>query len=455
MNPSQHRAKVAVIGAGPMGLAAAYELAKSGAQVTIFERDDRIGGQSAMMDFAGLRIERYYHFVCKPDVTLFGYLKELGLSDRLRWAETKMGFFQGGALHEWGNPVALLKFPNLSLSDKVRYGLHVMFAKQISDWAPYDKLSSTAWLKSWLGQRAYDVLWKSLFEYKFYELQDQLSAAWLGTRIKRLALSRKSLMKEELGYIEGGSEVLLSAVVKRFEALGGTLRLRAKVDEIVAENGAITGVRIDDTVEPFDQVLSTIPLPYLVRLVPAFPDDERQKVAAIRNVGVVCVLLKLKRPFSKNFWLNINDERIEIPGLIEYSNLNPIDKQGGASLIYAPYYMPQTNPKYGRDKQVFIDETIAALKLVRPDFDPSDVLAATASRYEYAQTVCTPGFFEAMVPMVSKVRGLFMADTSHGYPEDRSISDSMGIGARLAALATGAVKTRADSQHGQPQQTSQ
>src|ERR1700742_4555587 len=105
---------VAVIGAGPMGLAAAYELAKAGHKVKIFERDDRIGGQSAMMDFAGMRIERYYHFVCKPDKTLFGYLDEFGLSKKLRWAETKMGFFTGGKLHDWGNPIALLKFPNLN-----------------------------------------------------------------------------------------------------------------------------------------------------------------------------------------------------------------------------------------------------------------------------------------------------------------------------------------------------
>ena len=53
------------------------------------------------------------------------------------------------------------------------------------------------------------------------------------------------------------------------------------------------------------------------------------RIAAIRNVGVVCVLLKLKRPFSRNFWMNINDRRIEIPGLIEYTNLNPLPELGG------------------------------------------------------------------------------------------------------------------------------
>jgi protoporphyrinogen oxidase len=133
--------------------------------------------------------------------------------------------------------------------------------------------------------------------------------------------------------------------------------------------------------------------------------------------------------------MNINDPQIEIPGLIEYTNLNPLD---GTSIIYAPYYMPQTHPKYRRDFQTFINETLGYMKLIRPDFDPSSqVLASTASRYEFAQTVCSPGFYAALPPMRSQVSGLFMADTSHYYPEDRSISESMRIGARLASMALG------------------
>lgn len=437
MNSDIDLARIAVIGAGPMGLAAAYVAARACAQVTVFERDDRIGGMSAFIDFAGTRIERYYHFICKPDQTTFDYLKEFGLEHTLRWTETKMGFYFNGRLYDWGHPRALLTFPGLGLIDKIRYGLHVMKAKGVDDWRPYDAFSSTQWLKQSIGERAYDVLWRSLFHFKFYELQDQLSASWLGTRIKRVALSRKSLFTEEMGYLVGGSEVLLDAVHDRLRKLGGEVRLNAGVEQVCIEGGGgaarASGVKVNGEVLPFDRVISTIPLPYLVRVMPDLPADERAKVAAIKNVGVVCVLLKLKQPFTRNFWMNINDPRIEIPGLIEYTNLNPLD---GTSIIYAPYYMPQTHPKYRRDFQTFIDETLGYMKLIRPDFDPAaQVLASTASRYEFAQTVCSPGFYDALPPMRSKVRGLYMADTSHYYPEDRSISESVRIGTQLAAMA--------------------
>ena len=70
--------RFAIVGSGPMGLMAAMELLKHGHEVDVYERDDRIGGMSADFDFGGTRIERYYHFICKTDYSLFDLLAELG-----------------------------------------------------------------------------------------------------------------------------------------------------------------------------------------------------------------------------------------------------------------------------------------------------------------------------------------------------------------------------------------
>ncbi len=425
--------RVAVLGAGPMGLAAAYELTKAGHSVTLYERDQRIGGMSASFDFDGMKIERYYHFICATDQTLFDYLEEFGISDKLRWRETKMGFFYRGRLYRWGTPLALLRFPGLDLVSKIRYAVHIMHVKRITDWRALDRVPVTEWLQRWIGRRAYDTLWRPLFHYKFYEYRDALSAAWLGTRIRRVALSRKNMFVERLGYLKGGSDTLLDAIEEKLRALGCRICLDAQITRVVSQDSTVKGVQVYGKFVPYDRVVSTIPLPYLTRLMPDGPADERRKIEAIRNIGVVCVCLKLRHPFSENFWTNINDPAIAIPGLVEYSNLAPLP----STVIYAPYYMPQTHEKYGRPMEAFIEETVGYLQRMRPDFDRTDILAANAFRYEFAQTVCTPRFFEQLPPMQSACRGLFVADTSHYYPEDRSISESMRIGKRLAGLVGG------------------
>jgi hypothetical protein len=58
-------------------------------------------------------------------------------------------------------------------------------------------------------------------EYKFYEDADKISEAWIATRIRRVGLSRKNVMQEEMGYLDGGLETLVRALVEKIESGGG------------------------------------------------------------------------------------------------------------------------------------------------------------------------------------------------------------------------------------------
>lgn len=414
-----------------MGLTAAFYAAKAGRRVTVFEHDDVAGGMAAHFDFAGLSIERFYHFVCKADRATFELLAELGIGDRMRWKPTSMGYFIDGRLNGWGDPLSLLRLPGFSLIEKLRYGLLAFTSAKRSDWRDLDALRADRWIKGWVGSRVYEKLWRPLLYLKFFEQADNISAAWIWSRLKRVGTSRRSLFQEELGYIDGGSETLVRALCEAITALGGEIRLGAAAREITVSEGRVTGVRTSAGSFPAGRVICTVPTPYVSTLIPALPADWKRKYDAIPNIGVVCAIFRLKRSVTPHFWVNISDPRIEVPGIIEFSNLRPLPD----TVVYVPYYMPPTHPKWDRDDDFFLEEAFGYLQMVNPSLCRGDVVATRIGRLRHAQPVCAPRFLESLPDVVTPIAGLQIADTCYYYPEDRGISES----ARLARTMVGRI----------------
>ncbi|MFZ9256098.1 MAG: NAD(P)/FAD-dependent oxidoreductase [Burkholderiaceae bacterium] len=420
--------RIAVLGAGPMGLAVAYQLARDGHRPVVFEADDRVGGMTACFDFNGLQIERYYHFHCTSDHAFLQILEELGIDSKMRWVETKMGYWYQRRLQPWGNPFALLSFRGLSFMAKFRYGLHAFLCTKRDDWRPLDHVEASGWIKRWVGAEAWEVLWRRLFDYKFYDYANNLSAAWIWSRIRRIGRSRYNLFREKLGYLEGGSTTLLNAMKADIEQHGGEVRLRSPARRVSIAQGCVTGVETASGIDTFDKVISTVPLPFVTRLMPDLPAEIAQKFNAMRNIAVVCVIAKLRQRLTENFWLNINDPEMDIPGLVEYSNLRPLDH----AIVYVPFYMPGEHPKYAEPDEVFIDKVKRYLQTINPALKDDDFIDVRASRYRHAQPICEPGYLDRLPPVALPVRGLWVADTSYYYPEDRGISESIGFGRKMA-----------------------
>ena len=255
--------RVVVIGAGPMGLAAAYQALKEGHQVDLLEAAAEPGGMAGHFDFGGISLERFYHFVCRSDQPTIDLLSELGIGDKLHWIPTSMGFFYRGRLRDWGNPVALLRLSGMSLWAKFRYALFAYICTKRETWPALENVSAKDWIIRWCGQRTYEQLWRPLFDFKFYEFADNISAAWMWTRMRRVGRSRKSMMQEELGYIEGGSKTLVDALVNAIEAEGGRVHLKDGALRIKTHEGQVSGVDSSTGHFPADYVLCTLPIPLI------------------------------------------------------------------------------------------------------------------------------------------------------------------------------------------------
>jgi protoporphyrinogen oxidase len=424
--------KTVIVGAGAMGLAAAHYALQAGHDIDVVEADTVAGGMAAHFDFDGLSLERFYHFVCKADATTFSLMKELGIADKMRWRATSMAYWLDGRLHRWGDPISLLRFSKLDPISKLRTGLQMFLTTKRKSFNDLENVSTRQWIENGSGRRVFDLLWRRLLDLKFYEYADNVSAAWIATRIKRVGTSRRSMFQEELGYIEGGSETLVSALVASIEKQGGRIHLGTPAQEITTRQGRVTGVQAGGRFFPAEAVISTVPTPYVSRLVPDLPEAARAAYDSIRNIGVVCVVHKLKRSVTPHFWLNVVDETMAIPGLIEFSNLRPTPDP----IVYVPYYMPTSNPKFVASDESFVAESFSYLKRINPALVDSDRLVSHVGRLRHAQPLCEPGFAARIPAVRTAIEGLQIADTCFYYPEDRGISESARL-AREMALAIG------------------
>ena len=420
--------RIVVLGAGPMGLAAAQRAVTLGHEVDLIEADSKVGGMAAHFDFSGTSIERFYHFVCKSDTPTFALMEELGIADKMRWVDTSMAYYSHGKIHKWGDPVSLLTYPHLTLLEKFRTGLQMFLTTRARNFDGIEHLTSRQWIEGGSGKSVYDKLWRRLQELKFYEYADQVSASWIATRIKRIGNSRKSIFQEQLGYVDGGSETLVEAVADDIRRKGGRIHLKTPAERILVDSGRVTAVLAGGRQYPADAVICTVPIPLVNNLVPDLPQSWKDKYDAIRNIGVVCLLFKLRKSVTPHFWLNIIADDIDIPGIIEFSNLRPVSE----TIVYVPYYMPVTQPKWGWKDQQFIDEAFGYIKRINPGIGDDDVLDAKVGRLRHAQPICEPNFRDKLPPVQTPIHGLQIADTCYYYPEDRGVAESVRLGRRMA-----------------------
>ena len=318
------RPHVAVIGAGFCGLATAYELGRNGIRATVLERDPEVGGLAGSFDIGGTRLEKFYHHWFTSDTHVTRLVDELGTSDRVVLRPTRTGIYYAHDLFKLSSPIDLLKFPLLSLPDRIRLGLLALRARRIKNWRALENRTAADWLRDLGGERVYRVVWEPLLRGKFGDAAEEVAAVWFWNKLKLRGGSRGKSGREQLAYYRGGFAALADEMVKAIVNGGGDVRTNSPVDGLLVESGMVTGVRCSDRAFDADAVVATPSLPVVVAGLTA-PHVSTSYVEALRRIrylGNVCVVLELKRSLSGIYWLNVNDPTFPFVAVIEHTNSN-------------------------------------------------------------------------------------------------------------------------------------
>ena len=433
--------RVGIVGGGAGGLAAAYELGRHGHRASVYERAPFIGGHASTFDVGGARLERGYHHWFTSDTDIIALMEEIGLGHQVRWIDSKVGTLYGGTIYPFVTPLDLLRFTPLSLVDRVRLGLMMLYLQRQKDWKRYEPVTAAEWLVRYGGKRVYDVFWGPMLRGKFgEEYYDQVGMAWLWGKIQtRFASRGKGLAKEKLGYPIGSFGEVFDVLADRVAEQGGEVHISSSVDRIVMDGGRATGMEVslegeEPRVERFDAVIATTPSHIFPRLVPPLPEDYVSKLNAARYMSAVLIVLVLERPLSHIYWLNVADRSIPFVAVIEHTNLIGPEHYGGKHIVYLSNYLTLDDPLYKMGHEELLEEYLPHLRKINADFDLSWIETSYHHRVDGAQPIIGTNYSSRIPSHRTPHRGVYLANTTQVYPEDRGTNYSVRMGRRVARM---------------------
>ncbi len=431
--------KIAIIGAGIAGLSAAYFLQKnSGLEIDIYEKDTDIGGLAGTFPFENTYLEKYYHHIFTHDGYCMDLIRELGLTGQVIWKKTKTGYFSGGIRYPFTTPFDLLNFKPLPFLDRIRFGLSSIFISWYKNVGKLETITTEKFIVKVVGKQGWEKIWKPMLIGKFGDNYNKIPAVWIWERIVQRFRSRGSGGKDEvLGYMKGSFRLLYQGISDKILARGGKIHCNSNVQEIIIEKEYCTGVIVNGERKAYDAVICTPALPVLVDLCKTAPENYLEPLRKVNYDCTLVAVLVLEEPLGDIYWLNISDTEIPFAGVIEHTNFIPASEYNGKVVVYLTKYLSPNHELLAMDDAAVINKYYGELQKVYPQFDAKMVERYFVFRDRYAQPIWPMRYSEIKPAYKTPVQGLYVANTSQIYPNDRGMNFSIKLGKEVAeALIT-------------------
>jgi len=402
---SGRRPHTVVVGAGPAGLTAAYQLVKRGAPVTVIEGDAMVGGISRTAVREGWRFDigghRFFTKVPEVEALWHEILPQGDFLMRPRMSR----IYYNGKLFDYplkaGNALG-----NLGVLEAIRCVLSYVWARVRP---PKDQSTFEGWVSARFGWRLYRIFFKTYTEKLWGRSATELQSDWAAQRIKNLSLSSAVInaifpsrnksndittLIEEFQYPKYGPGMMWERCTDLVTGRGGDVVLETKVRTINREPGrGVTGVTAVVTggygagagaPEPSrsdlgttvrygcDELVSTMPLSSLILAMdPPAPPAVQAAARDLKYRDYLTVALVV--PESVGFpdnWIYIHSPEVKVGRIQNYGSWSPYLVKDGRTCLGLEYFVFQDDETWSMPDDELIElakRELAQLNLVRPE----------------------------------------------------------------------------------------
>jgi protoporphyrinogen oxidase len=328
--------QVVIIGAGPAGLSAAYELAKLNLHPTVLEKGDKVGGLARTESYKGFYFDMGGHrFFTKVD-EVNKMWHEILAEDFLRRPRLSRIYYNQKFFHYPLKPLNALT--GLGLWESLLIGFSYIRWRI----APYPQEESfEQWVTNRFGKRLFETFFKTYTEKVWGISCSELKAEWAAQRIKDLSLKTvllsmfvkpKNTIKtliDQFDYPCRGPGMMWNAVKEQVENRGGLVRLNADVAGIRIRGRCIDSVLVannghKEVIQGTDFISSMPVTEFIKKLDPPPP---RSVLAAAeklkyRDFLTVCLIVNKPDLFPDN-WIYVHDPGVKVGRIQNFKNWSP------------------------------------------------------------------------------------------------------------------------------------
>lgn len=443
--------RIAIIGAGPAGMTAAYELSKelgkSISTLDVYEKSDAVGGLSKTISLWGQKVDLGPHRFFSHDSSINELWLEV-VKDRYEIVDRQTRIYYKKRFFDY--PIkAFNALSQLGIFEAARCVLSYM-AAQLSP--PKDTSTFEGWVISRFGKRLFTIFFKTYSERLWGISCDELDADFAAQRIKKLSLyeaiknalfpgggKNHATLVDQFAYPVGGTGAVYEAMRLAVESNGGKMKTRTGIEKIITRQGKVSSVQLESgEVLEYDQVISTMPLTQMVERLPEVPSPVLEQSRKLKFRNTILVYLKVERPdLFTDQWLYIHDQSVSFGRVTNFRNWIPsVYGDSKASILCLEYWCNFEDEIWSMEAEEVI--STAKKEIVMAGLVPAEMeMEGEMVKLPRCYPVYFSGYREVLEPVreyLETITGLHVIGRYGAYKynnQDHSILMGMRVAANI------------------------